>query len=281
LRNAREVRVDFLPPPLERIYKAPHWLGSQVKHVIEPRVQYDYVNGIGTDFLKAIRFDDTDLLSNDNELRLSLANRLFVKNKDGNVNEVASWEISQSRYFDPTFGGAVVAGQRNVVQSVADLTGYSFLDGPRNYSPVVSALRVQQRTGFEWRTDYDPRLHQIVNSSLAADIRFSQYFVSVGHAEVREDPVLAPNSNQFRVAIGYGSQTRKGWNAAFNLYYDYKKGITQFATGQVTYNTDCCGISVQYRRFNFGTRDETQFRVAFAVSNIGSFGTLRKQERIF
>jgi LPS-assembly protein len=161
------------------------------------------------------------------------------------------------------------------------LTGYSFLDGPRNYSPVVSALRVQQRIGLEWRTDYDPRLHQIVNSSLSADIRFSQYFVSVGHAEVREDPVLAPNSNQFRVAIGYGSQTRKGWNAAFNLYYDYKQGITQFATGQVTYNTDCCGISVQYRRFNFGTRDETQFRVAFAVSNIGSFGTLRKQERIF
>jgi LPS-assembly protein len=282
LRDAREVRVEFIPPPLERIYKAPHWLGGEkMKHVIEPRVQYDYVTGIGTDFLRAIRFDDTDLLSNDNELRLSLANRLYVKNKDGNVNEIVSWEISQSRYFDPTFGGAVVAGQRNVVQSVADLTGYSFLDGPRNYSPVVSALRVQQRIGLEWRTDYDPRLHQIVNSSLSADVRFSQYFVSVGHAEVREDPVLAPNSNQFRVALGYGSQTRKGWNAAFSLYYDYKQGITQFATGQVTYNTDCCGISVQYRRFNFGTRDETQFRVAFAVSNIGSFGTLRKQERIF
>jgi LPS-assembly protein len=239
------------------------------------------VNGVGTDFLRAIRFDDTDLLSNNSELRLSLANRLFVKNSDGNVNEVASWEISQSRYFDPTFGGAVIPGQRNVVQSVSDLTGYTFLDGPRNYSPIVSSLRIQQRIGLEWRTDYDPLLHQIVNSSISVDARFSQYFISAGHTDVREDPVVAPNSNQFRVALGYGSQTRKGWNAAFNLYYDYKRGITQFATAQVTYNTDCCGISVQYRRFNFGTRDETQFRVAFAVSNIGSFGNLRKQERIF
>jgi LPS-assembly protein len=40
-------------------------------------------------------------------------------------------------------------------------------------------------------------------------------------------------------------------------------------------------MSVQYRRFNFDVRGENQFRVAFAISNIGSFGTLRQQERIF
>jgi LPS-assembly protein len=55
----------------------------------------------------------------------------------------------------------------------------------------------------------------------------------------------------------------------------------QFATTQVTYNTDCCGFSVQYRRFSFGTRNENQFRIAFSVANIGSFGTLKRQERIF
>jgi len=39
---------------------------------------------------------------------------------------------------------------------------------------------------------------------------------------------------------------------------------------------------VQYRRFGLaGTRNENQFRVAFAVSNIGTFGTLKRQERIF
>ena len=33
--------------------------------------------------------------------------------------------------------------------------------------------------------------------------------------------------------------------------------------------------------FALGNRNENQFRVAFAVANIGSFGTLRRQERIF
>lgn len=57
--------------------------------------------------------------------------------------------------------------------------------------------------------------------------------------------------------------------------------MTQFSTAQVNYNTDCCGISVEYRVFNIGTRNESQYRVAFAVSNVGSFGTLKKQEKIF
>jgi LPS-assembly protein len=55
----------------------------------------------------------------------------------------------------------------------------------------------------------------------------------------------------------------------------------QYTTAQVTYNTDCCGLSVQFRRFNIGTRDESQFRVAFAISNIGTFGNLRRQDRTF
>ncbi|MBI3208849.1 MAG: hypothetical protein HYZ37_08100, partial [Candidatus Solibacter usitatus] len=103
----------------------------------------------------------------------------------------------------------------------------------------------------------------------------------VGHAYVHGDPKLSPPFNQFRGLLGIGQENRRGWNAAFSAYYDFNRGVMQFATTQVTYNYDCCGISVQYRRFNFGTRNENQFRVAFAVANIGSFGTLKRQERIF
>jgi LPS-assembly protein len=281
IRSAREVRIELLLPALERIYKSPKWLGGEkVKHVIEPRVEYTFVDGVDN-FNRIIRFDENDLLSNTNQLTVSIANRLFVKNKDGNVNEVLSWDLSQSRYFDPTFGGAVIPNSRNVVQSSEELDGFAFLNGPRNYSPVVSSLRFQQRIGVEWRLDYDPLLGHVSNSAISGDLRFSKYFISLGHNQVRTDPALAPNSNQFRGLFGMGNQNRKGWNAAFSAYYDYKRGIMEFATTQVTYNTDCCGISFEYRRFNFGTRNDSQYRVAFAIANVGTFGTLRKQERIF
>jgi LPS-assembly protein len=280
LRSAREADVTLILPSLEKIYKAPKWLGSKVKHVIESRAEYLYVGGI-TNFNDIIRFDQTDLLSDTSEVRFTLANRFFVKGNDGNVSQVLSWELTQARYFEPTFGGAVVAGQRNIVQSEEDITGFAFLDGPRNYSPVSSILRYQQRIGIEWRTDYDPLRKTFTNSGATIDMRWTKYFVSVGEYEVKTNPVLAPSSNQFHGTIGYGNQNRKGWNGAFISYYDIKRGLVQFSTLEITYNTDCCGISAEYRRWNIGTRDETQYLVSFAVSNIGTFGTLKKQERIF
>jgi LPS-assembly protein len=281
LRNSREIDVQLIPPSLERIFQSPKWLGGQkLKHVIEPRVDYKLVGGI-TDFNKILRFDENDLMTNTDQVTLSLTNRLFVKDKDGNVNEVASWEVAQSRYFDPTFGGAVIPGQRNVIESTEELDGFDFLDGPRNYSPIVSILRLQHVLGFEWRMDYDPLLGRISNSSFNGNIRLSKYFFSLGHTVVRSDPVVTPPNNQLNFLAAVGNQNRRGWNAAVNVFYDLDRHILDFATTEITYNTDCCGISVEWRRYNFGVRDDTQYRLSFSVANVGSFGNLRKQERIY
>jgi len=48
----------------------------------------------------------------------------------------------------------------------------------------------------------------------------------------------------------------------------------------VTYNSDCCGFSMQYRRFEIEPRRQ-EYRFALAISNIGTFGSLKRQERIF
>ena len=93
--------------------------------------------------------------------------------------------------------------------------------------------------------------------------------------------VLSPPSNQIRGMVGIGQENRRGWNMGSMFIYDYRIGVMQFANTQVTYNTSCCAYSVQYRRFSFGTRNENQFRAAFVIANIGSFGTLRRQERLF
>ena len=123
LRNARELDVHLIPPAFERIFQSPKWLGGEkVKHVIEPRIDYKLVDGI-SDFNNIIRFDENDLMTDTDQVTLSVTNRLLVKDKNGNVNEVMSWELAQSRYFDPTFGGAVIPGQRNVIQSTEDLDG--------------------------------------------------------------------------------------------------------------------------------------------------------------
>ena len=163
------------------------------------------------------------------------------------------------------------------------MTPFAFLDQARSASPIVSVLRASPKPGigFEWQTDYDPNRGGFIDSGFTADVRFSKYFLSAGQNLVRTNPNISPLANQFRGLIGYGNENARGWNFGFSAVYDYKAGVMQFATTQVTYNTDCCGFSVQYRRFSFGTRNENQFQVSFSVANLGSFGTLKKQERLF
>ncbi len=282
VRSARDLRVEVALPSLARVFAAPKWMraGEQVKHVIEARAKYRYVTGIN-DFRQTIRFDELDLMSNTHEVEYSLTNRLLKRNGSGGVEDVVTWQLWYKRYFDPTFGGAIVPGQRNVVESSNALTGYAFLNGYRRQSPIVSQLRIQSRVGIEWRGDYDIVRHRIVNSTLGLDLRLGKLFLLASHNHLDTDPVLAPKANQIRGQVQYGGDNQVGWSYGFTSGYDYLKGSLQYISSQITYNTDCCGFSVQYRRFNFNVFNDNQFRVAFAIANIGSFGTLRRQERIF
>jgi LPS-assembly protein len=281
VRNSIDADAQVLLPSFARVYQAKGWLGEKLKHVVETRASFRYVNGVD-DFRKTIRFDDLELLNDTSEAGVTIANRFFTKKK-GITREWASWELSQRRFFDPDFGGSLADGGRNVNRSTALTTGFNFLDRPRNYSPVTSRFRIEPTAGLgiTWMADYDPLRGGVTNSSASADGRLGQFFLSAGHNQVRSNQVLSPPANQFRGLIGLGQENQRGWNTALFTLYDYRLGRLQFMNTQVTYNTDCCGFSVQWRRLNFGTRFENQFRYALAISNVGSFGTLRRLERFF
>jgi len=283
LRSSQEYGAELMLPALERVFPAPKWLGGEkLKHVIEARGGYRRVRGIDN-FDRFIRYDDTELLSNTEEIDYSLSNRIYVK-ENGVVRELASWQLWQKRYLDPTFGGALEPGVRNTLLTQTLMTPFAFLDGaPRKYSPIVSSMQINptRLIGIEWRSDFDPVRHRITNSSIQANVRTQSFFVSAGHNHVRSDPTLSPSSNQFIGLLGVGRSDLRGWSSGFSAVYDFRASRLTYATTQISYNSDCCGLSFQYRRFDVGTRQDWQWRAAFAVSNIGSFGTLKRQERLF
>src|SRR5207302_797823 len=180
--------------------------------------------------------------------------------------------------------GALVEGRPNLFAATADLTAYAFLVGPRSSSPIASTLRASPvpGLGLNWQADYDPRRHGVVDSYLSLDYHWQKYFVRVGNNTVKSDPILTPvGANQYRFTLGFGDPQHRGWNAAVDGAYDYRQARLTYTTVQVTYNTDCCGFSMQYRRIAWGIRDETRYTVAFAVANLGTFGSLKKNERLF
>ena len=59
-------------------------------------------------------------------------------------------------------------------------------------------------------------------------------------------------------------------------------GSLQYAALQTSYNWNCCGISVEYRKYELGSvRNENAYRFNFTLANIGTAGNLRRAERLF
>ena len=210
-----------------------------------------------------------------------------------NTREVLSWEVRQKYFIDPRFGGSLVPGIRNVFTTTAELTGIAFLTEPRNWSPVVSRLRTSPtlNTDLQWNFDYDT-LHGRINASiLLADYKFGNFFLGGSHAFLNAPgEVLVSGGtvaelerfNQFRVLAGYGHPNKRGVSLATNVGFDINLSFLQYGAVQTTYNWDCCGFSVEYRRLALGAvRNENQFRFALTLANIGTFGNLRRQERLF
>ncbi|MGH9785964.1 MAG: LPS-assembly protein LptD, partial [Terriglobia bacterium] len=206
-QGAGELSVELIPPSLARVFPSLGPLYPQpVRHVIEPKVAFRAVSGV-RDFADILVFDERDRLTNTREIEYSLTNRLLVRRGGGQgTKEVLSWELRQQYYFDPDFGGALVAGRRNVFLSPLDLTSNAFLDGPRRFSPIASIVRFHPSPGYdiEFRQDYDTEQRRLTHGGLVGNARWGQAFASVSHFFVRSSPVLSPNFNQIGFTAGYG-----------------------------------------------------------------------------
>ena len=115
------------------------------------------------DFQQTIRFDEDETLTDTNELQYGITQRLYRRTDTGETEELVSWRLTQKYFFDPTFGGALVTGQRNVFQTLDALTPFAFAVQPVNFSPIISDLTITpgKRFDTQLRIDYDPKRNQM------------------------------------------------------------------------------------------------------------------------
>jgi len=291
-RRALEASFELRPPVIGRVFDRT-FLGRKVKHTIEARAIYRFVDGVNN-FQDILRFDARDILTDTSELEYAVVQRLYAKRAgdEGIAHEVLSWEITQKYFFNDDFGGAVVLGRRNVLATTVDFAGIAFLTEPRRFSPIVSRIRARTsaNTDLQWELDYDTLKGRINASTLLANYRFGDFFVGGSHAYLRvpgeifsTTPLVGPDKfNQFRALVGYGHPNKRGWSAAANIGVDANFAFLQYGALQTSYNWDCCGLAMEFRRLALGSvRNENQFRFSFTLLNVASFGNMKRQERLF
>jgi LPS-assembly protein len=304
-----EASVDIRPPALERDFALVRW-NRILRHVIEPEITYRFVGGIGQQARDVLLIDTTDIATNTNEVGFALNQRFYLR-PNGDVpcypeqqpgaavscaakpREWASWQVAQEFFFDPSFGGALIPGRRNIFDSTLDLTGIAFLTGPRNLAPIISRLRFEaiDNLRIEWDLDFDPKSGRLESDNIFAGYSFGPTTVGVGHSMLnavneKNGAASTLQSQQVQPFLTIGKQSGSGFNFAANGGYDFVQQSIQYAGVQAVYNWDCCGLTFGYRRFQLGTvgttsRDETQWLYSFTLANFGSPGDIRRSNSVF
>jgi len=283
VRNTGEFSLDIRPPTLERYFDRPK-KKRRYKHTIEPAITYRYVTGV-SNFADFIRFDSDATLTDTNEVQYGVTQRFYMKEGDDQPEELISWSITQKHYFDPTFGGAIVAGDRNVFEALNSITPFAFALGPVHWSPLVSDFKITPGGLYDFESilEYDPTFGKLTTIGTLLKVKpFGNFFATIAHFHLDANNILQPLSNQVRLLAGYGAENRKGFNFTAGVSYDFQTNQLQSQIVQATYNGGCCGLSLEYRHLALGgVNTENQFRVALIIANIGNFGNLRRQEKVF
>lgn len=298
-----DVSLDLRPPSFERIFgRTIHHY--RLKHVIEPDIRYRLVRAADpAEITDIVRFDETDVLAETNEIEYSLKSTLYGRPESTNygadkpqARELMSLSLTQKYYFDPTFGGVLRPGQ-NAFEPTLDLTGFAFAQG-RRLSPLVTVFKVAPFSNYdtELRADFNPSGGGVLNAGITSAVHRGQFSLEatdffISHTEElgfalpvvpQVSTSALPSFNLLNIRVAYGRTDRKGLSGAVGVNYNFVQGVANAVVGQVTYNFGCFGVDVGYNRFNLGPlRDENQFRVAISLSNVGSFGNLRSRDRLY
>jgi len=306
-----EAEGEVRAPVIERVFDTPgleRFLGRRIKHTIETEAHYRYVTGVDN-FNSILRFDPVDVVSNTNEIEYSVTQNLFLQPTKlhtctegetpaeegglcGGTRESLRWRLSQKHFFDPYFGGVIVPNRRNILETTLDFSGVAFLTEPRNTSPIQSELRLSatEKLDVEWDMNYDTHAGKFTASNVFLNYHDAKYFAGIGEARLNAPGRSLTGTtsseisdfNQLRILLGYGSPTKPGLSIAANTGLDLKLATVQYGTLQAAYNWNCCGFSIEYRKFELGSvRNENVYRFNFTLANIGAAGNLRHAERLF
>jgi LPS-assembly protein len=293
-RKDLEASIDIRPPALERDYELP-FLHRELRHVIEPELNYRYVGGIGTQAREVLLFDTADIASNVDEAGFSLTQRFYLRptgekpcgasdkdvgdgsdaaNDSGKTGicpsaprEWATWEIAQEYFIDPNFGGALIPGRRNVFDATLDLMAPTFLTSARNIAPITSRIHFDaiDNLRIQWDLAYDTILGELAADNVFAGYSFGRTTLGIGHALLNAvaDQVSAGvppatlKSQQVQPFLEFGKPSGNGFNLAANGGYDFVQHQVQYGGVQAVYNWNCCGLTLGYRRFELGTVGST------------------------
>jgi hypothetical protein len=248
-------------PSFSRIYEGTIGPFGKFKHVIEPRMDYEYVSHVGGP-LRIPVFDELDTALGRNQVRYAIVNRLLARpaeKKAGGATEIASLEIAQTHAIRLP---QLPSGTSTSFESLAARTG-----------PVETALRVTPGSlfSFDGRIAYDTHVERITAVSVATSVNWRTNYVNATWFGSQPAPVSGSTSSartdQIRVAAGV--DLSKSFRLDTQLNYDAQQNRLLEDRSLVTFNGSCYVLLLEVRQLRIPPDTRRDYRFVVNLKDVG------------
>jgi LPS-assembly protein len=262
-------------PVFTRVWNTPKRTYAQkFKHVIEPAFRISRVTPIDN-YSNIVQLDNTDyVVGSVTSFQYGLNNRLYAKKES--AREIVSVAITQSYYTD-----ARAAAVDREYQS----SNYNTAPRPNHFSPVALQARVSPtaETDLTFRTEYDTQFDALRTLAANGGMRAGWVSATAGWSQTRFIPGYNTEASATHFINAAATGRRPGGAVAGTYVFNYDVKLQSFVNQRLiaSYNTQCCGVAVEYQKFNYGTaasavgvpRDR-RFNISFTLAGIGTFSDI-------
>ncbi len=261
-RELLDVNVLLEGPKFNRIFSSDDPEGSSFKHVIEPRLQYDYIPDMDRNDRDRIRLiDNIDAINDIHQFSFFLVQRLLRKGpaneNDAEVRQLARLEISQSYDLDETRGLVIPRSDR------------------RPFAPLRFDLDSQLTERFFLNTDFTYNYYSgaLETWNIDTGIKLAKWLMLIFERRERDDPT----ANSASILGTLDITLPKGWNAKYSVRFDEFNNAVLEHNARLTYNDKCMcwGFTIDYIDRNifsgFDKTNETRILFSISLRGLGNF----------
>jgi LPS-assembly protein len=280
-RQFFDLSTQITGPTFTKIFSKPD---KKLKHVIQPTVTLRRTTAIDN-FDNIVKLDGSDYqVGRLTRITYGLVNRLYSKKTV--AREVFTASITQTYNTDANATRYDLQYQSSFN---VDNTGAPILLPPAHRSPVQIQVHVSPTPLMDasFRTEYDTQAHAL--RTLAANgayVKASWLVASAGWSQRRFIPNLSGFNNPALVTNYLNSDTTikapgNIYGGTYSFNYDLHHSFFLSQRWVAYYNSQCCGVAVEYQSFNYngspfnlGVTQDHRFNISFTLAGIGSFSNL-------
>jgi LPS-assembly protein len=274
-RQLLTTSANVVGPTFARIFDTPNnGYAERFKHLIEPSFTISWLSPFDqTDRVVQTDYTDSQVGGTTN-IRYGLSNRFLARrttkgaapNAPPVVREFLSVDLTQSYYTDAR---AQIADPNNLTTNTAS-----------KFSAVQmrATSRPTDLASMQFNMDIDPKYKEIRTINASGALESVHTRVSAGWTKKFVVPGLAGYDESSATHYLNASTTIKtrtnNVGGTYDFYLDVRNGTFLQQRIMAYYNSQCCGISVDWQNYqtpNLSVPANRTFAVSFTLAGIGSF----------